>query len=158
STGLLVALAGPASTLPVFGLTWIWQRRQLAQDAGQAEAARQAAVRQLYTHLVSFLSVAAMAIGAAGLLWTLSAPGLNLLLARPAAEWRDHASLFIPLALVGTPMWLSHWRAAPDPRDRFTLSRRLYPYGALPGRVLANRIGAPALLDRLLEVLLATAW
>ncbi len=156
STGLLVALAGPAATLPVFGLTWIWQRRQLAEDAGQAEAARQAGVRQLYTHLVAFFSVAAMAIGAAGLLWTLSDQVLNLLLGRPAPEWRDHASLFITLALVGTPMWLTHWRAAPDPAERFTLSRRLYLYGALLGSVLAILVSAATLVYRLLGVLLAT--
>jgi hypothetical protein len=156
STGLLVALAGPASTLPVFGVTWIWLRRQLAQDAGQAEAARQASVRQLYTHLVAFFSVAAMAIGAAGLLWTLSDQVLNLLLGRPAPEWRDHASLFITLALVGTPMWLTHWRAAPDLAERLTLSRRLYLYGALLGSVLAILVSAATLVYRLLGVLLAT--
>ncbi len=156
SSGLLVALAGPASTLPVFGLTWIWLRRQLAKDAGQAEASRQAGVRYLYTHLVAFFSVAAMAIGAAGLLWTLSDQVLNQLLGRPAPEWRDHASLFITLALVGTPMWLTHWRAAPDPTERFTLSRRLYLYGALLGTVLAILISAATLIYRLLGVLLAT--
>lgn len=156
STGLLVALAGPASSVLVFGLTWIWQRRQLARDAGQAEAARQAGVRHLYTHLVAFFAVAAMAIGAAGLLWTLSDQGLNLLLGRPAPEWRDHASLFITLALVGTPMWLTHWRAAPDLTERYTLSRRLYLYGALLGSVLAILTSAATLVYRLLGVLLAT--
>jgi len=156
STSLLVALAGPASTVLVFGLTWVWLRRQLAQDAGQAEAARQAGVRHLYTHLVAFFAVAALAIGAAGLLWTLSDQVLNLLLGRPAPEWRDHASLFITLALVGTPMWLTHWRAAPDPTERFTLSRRLYLYGALLGSVLAILISAATLVYRLLGVLLAT--
>src|SRR5207245_8692456 len=63
---------------------------------------------------------------------------------------------FITLALVGTPMWLSHWRAAPDPRERFTLSRRLYLYGALLGSVLAILISAATLVYRLLGVLLAT--
>jgi hypothetical protein len=82
---------------------------------------------------------------------------LNQLLGRPAPEWRDHASLFITLALVGTPMWLTHWRAAADATERFALSRRLYLYGALLGSVLAILISAATLLYRLLGVLLATS-
>jgi hypothetical protein len=156
STSLLVALAGPASSVLVFGLTWIWQRRQLARDAGQTEAARQAGVRHLYTHLVAFFAIAAMAIGAAGLLWTLSDQVLNQLLGRPTPEWRDHASLFITLALVGTPMWLTHWRAAPDLTERYSLSRRLYLYAALLGSVLAILGSAATLVYRLLGVVLAT--
>jgi hypothetical protein len=97
-----------------------------------------------------------MAIGAAGLLWTLSDQVLNQLLGRPTPEWRDHASLFITLALVGTPMWLTHWRAAPDLTERYSLSRRLYLYAALLGSVLAILGSAATLVYRLLGVVLAT--
>lgn len=156
SSDLLVALAGPGSTMIVFGLAWIWLRRQLAADAGPAEEARQAGVRRLYTHLVALVSVVALAIGAAGLLWTLSDQLLNQLLGRPLGEWRDHASLFITLTVVATPMWLAHWRPAPAPAERYTLSRRLYLYAALLGSVLALLISGATLVYRLLAVILAT--
>lgn len=154
-SNLLVALAGPASTVVVFVLAWVWLRRQLADDAGKAEAARQAGVRRLYTHLVALFAVAALAVGAAGLLWTLSDQVLNHFLGRPIPEWRDHASLFITLALVGTPMWLTHWRPAPEPVERYSLSRRLYLYAALLASVLAILISGATLIYRLLGIVLA---
>ena len=157
SGNLLAALAGPASTLVVFALAWVWVRQQLAADAGETEAARQAGVRRLYTHLVALFALATLAVGAAGLLWTLSDHLLNPLLGRNVGEWRDRASLFTTLALVGTPMWLTHWHAAPDLRERFTLSRRLYLYAALLGSVLALLISGAVLLYRLLGLILSTS-
>ena len=77
SGNLLAALAGPASTVVVFGLAWVWVRRQLATDAGETEASRQAGVRRLYTNLVALFALATLAVGAAGLLWTLSDHLLN---------------------------------------------------------------------------------
>jgi hypothetical protein len=156
SGDLLQALAGPGSTVIVFAFAWIWLRRQLAADAGQVEAARQAGVRRLYTHLVALFSVAALAVGAAGLLWTLSDQVLNQALGRPVPEWRDQASLFITLALVGTPTWLTHWRPAPAPNERYVLSRRLYLYAVLLGSVLALLASAATLVYRMLGVVLAT--
>jgi hypothetical protein len=152
---LLLALANPAATVVVFTFAWVWIRRQLAADAGESEAARQAGVRHLYTHLVAFLALATMAVGAAGLLWTLSDQLLNHLLSRPAVEWRDQTSLFVTLALVGTPMWATHWRAAPDANERTTLSRRLYLYAALLGSVLALLTSGAILVYRLLGIVLA---
>src|SRR5438067_810353 len=55
STNILVALASPVATVIIFGLAWLWIQRQLAADAGGAEATRQAGVRHLYTNLVAFL-------------------------------------------------------------------------------------------------------
>ena len=130
---ILVAVAGPAATVVVFSLAWVWIRRQLTTDAGEVEATRQAGVRHLYTHLVALLALATMAIGAAGLLWTISDQVLSGTLGRPVGEWRDKISLFITLILVGAPMWLSHWRASPEADERYTLSRRLYLYASLLG-------------------------
>jgi len=157
SGNLLAALAGPGATVLVFGLAWIWTRRQLAADAGETEAARQAGVRRLYTHLVTLLALATLAVGAAGLLWTLSDQVLNSLLGRNVGEWRDRASLFLTLAIVGTPMWLTHWKASPELRERFTLSRRLYLYAALLGSVLALLISGAILLYRVLGLILSTS-
>jgi hypothetical protein len=152
---LLEAMASPGATLVVFGLAWIWLRRQLAEDARKTEATRQAGVRRLYTHLVALFSIGALAVGAAGLLWTLSDQVLNSLLGRPIPEWRDHASAFVTLAIVGTPMWLTHWRPAPDAVERHTLSRRLYLYAALLGSVLAILVSGATLIYRLLAIVLA---
>ena len=153
TTNILVALATPTATAVVFGLAWIWIRQRLALDAGETEVARQAGVRRLYQHLVAFLALATLAIGAAGLLWTLS----DQLLEHPAGEWRDKTSLFVTLAVVGVPMWLSRWRGSPDPAERHTLSRRLYLYATLLGSVLAVLIGGALFVYRLLALVLGSS-
>src|ERR1700716_3799966 len=118
STNILVALASPVATLTVFGLAWLWIQREPAADAAATEASRQAGVRHLYTHLVAFLALATLAIGAAGVLWTISDQIVNSLLAHPTTDWRDRTSLFVTLILVGGPMWLTHWRQSPDLAER----------------------------------------
>jgi hypothetical protein len=165
STDILVAVASPAATVIVFGLAWLWIRRQLAVDAGETEAARQAGVRHLYTHLVAFLALATLAIGVAGLLWTLSDQVLNHLAHLPSpsgggqggGDWRDKISLFVTLIVVGVPMWLTHWRQSPDPAERYTLSRRLYLYATLLGSVLAVLISGAIFVYRLLALVLGTS-
>ena len=157
STSILVAVASPAATAIVFGLAWLWIRRQLAADAGSTEAARQAGVRHLYTHLVAFLALATLAIGAAGLLWTLSDQVVNHRLGHPAGEWRDRISLFITLVVVGAPMWLTHWRQSPGLAERHTLSRRLYLYATLLGSVLAVLISGAIFVYRTLALVLGTS-
>ena len=156
-SNVLVAVGGPVATVVVFSLAWLWIRRQLAADAGEVEATRQAGVRHLYTHLVAFLALATLAIGAAGLLWTISDQLLNGWLGRPVGEWRDKISLFITLMLVGAPMWLGHWRASPAADERYTLSRRLYLYASLLGSVLAALIAAAVFVYRLLALVLGTS-
>jgi hypothetical protein len=156
STNILVALASPVATVIVFGLAWLWIRQQLAVDAGQTEATRQAGVRHLYSHLVAFLALGTLAIGAAGLLATISDQILNPLLHRPADAWRDQVSLFVTLILVGLPMWLTHWRQSPGPAERYALSRRLYLYATLLGSVLAVLISGAILVYRLLALVLGT--
>ena len=157
STNILVALASPVATVIIFGLAWLWIQRQLAADAGAAEATRQAGVRHLYTHLVAFLALGTLAIGAAGLLWTLSDQILNSLLAHPLNDWRDKVSLFVTLVAVGAPMWFTHWRQSPDLAERYTLSRRLYLYATLLGSVLAALISGAIFVYRLLALLLRTS-
>ena len=157
STNILVALASPVATVIVFSLAWLWIQRQLAADAGAIEATRQAGVRHLYTHLVAFLALATLAIGAAGVLWTLSDQILNSLLAHPTTEWRDQISLFVTLVIVGAPMWVTHWRQSPELAERYTLSRRLYLYATLLGAVLAALIGGAIFVYRLLALVLGTS-
>jgi hypothetical protein len=157
SDPILLALASPAATVLVFGLAWIWIRRQLARDTQQTEEVRQAGVRRLYTHLVALVALALLATGAAGLLWTLSDQLLNHLLNRTVGDWRDQVSLFITFAVVGAVMWLTHWRPAPALTERFTLSRRLYVYATLLGSVLALLIAGAWLVYHLIGLLLGTS-
>jgi hypothetical protein len=159
TTSIVVAVASPAATVIVFGLAWLWIQRQLAADAGATEAARQAGVRHLYTHLVAFLALATLAIGAAGLLWTLSDQILNNAVhsGGQGGDWRDKVSLFITLIVVGAPMWLTHWRQSPELVERYTLSRRLYLYATLLGSVLAVLISGAIFVYRLLALVLGTS-
>jgi len=157
TTSIVVAIASPAATVIVFGLAWLWIQRQLAADAGATEASRQAGVRHLYTHLVAFLALATLAIGAAGILWTLSDQILNSLLHHSTSEWRDKISLFVTLVLVGAPMWFTHWRQSPPLDERHTLSRRLYLYATLLGSVLAALISGAIFVYRLLALVLGTS-
>lgn len=157
TTSIVVAIASPAATVIVFGLAWLWIQRQLAADAGAPEATRAAGVRHLYTHLVAFLALATLAIGAAGILWTLSDQIVNSLLHHSAGEWRDKISLFVTLVLVGVPMWLTHWRQSPALEERHILSRRLYLYATLLGSVLAALISGAIFVYRLLALVLGTS-
>jgi len=151
---LLVAVAAPGSAVIVFGFAWVWLRAQLARDAGEVEGPRRSGVRRVYTHLVAFLALATLAVGAAGLLWTLSDQLLTPLTGLTAGEWRDRTSLFITLAVVGTPMWMLHWRPSPPAVERQALSRRLYLYASLLGSVLALLASGATLVYRLLGILL----
>src|SRR6202011_6364803 len=81
---------------------------------------------------------------------------LNHLLGRAVGEWRDMTSLFVTLAVVGAPMWLTHWRPSPDAAERYTLSRRLYLYAALLVSVLAVLISGAIFVYRLLALVLGT--
>src|SRR5207245_2153962 len=139
------------------GFAWGWLRAQLARDAGVLEGSRPASVRRVYTHLVAFLALVTLAVGAAGLLWTLSDQLLSPLTGLTAGEWRDRTSLFITLAAVGTPMWILHWRPAAPAAEQQALSRRLYLYAALLASVLALLAGAATLVYRLLALVLGAS-
>jgi hypothetical protein len=104
-------------------------------------------------HLVAFLALVTLAIGAAGLLWTLS----DQLLGHGGGDWRDKISLFVTLVVVGVPMWLTHWHQSPEAAERYTLSRRLYLYAALLGSVLAVLISGAIFVYRLLALVLGTS-
>jgi hypothetical protein len=106
--------------------------------------------------MVALVALALLAVGAAGLLWTLSDQLLNNLLNRAVADWRDNVSLFITFAVVGAAMWVTHWRPAPDISERFTLSRRLYVYATLLGSVLALLAAGATLVYHLIGLVIGT--
>ncbi len=153
---VLQAAAGPASMLLVYGVGWAYQRGAIRQQAATVEAPRQAGVRRLYTYLVALLSIAALAVGVGGLLWTLADAFLSAPGATASAWWRNQLALYAMLALVGLPVWLTHWR--PSSRvaadEAHALSRRLYVYLALIGGMLTLLGSAAVLLYRVLNLLL----
>jgi hypothetical protein len=148
---VLGLVAAPASQLLVFGTAWFVMRRGLALDARAQEADRQAAIRRLYTNLVTLVSLGAWAAGAGGLLWTLAEQLEAPLIGVKAADWRDPISLWTTLLVVGAAVWLAHWRPAPWASDRQSLSRRLYVWAALLASVLVILAAGVGMLNALLQ-------
>jgi hypothetical protein len=93
---VLGAVAQPASLVVVYGIAWVLIQRRLARDTASHEAERQAGIRRLYTNLAALVSMAAAAIGAAGVLWNLAEQLEAPLIGVPAADWRDPISLWGP--------------------------------------------------------------
>jgi hypothetical protein len=144
-------LAQPASLLLVYGVAWFLIRRRLARDTGTHEADRQAGIRRLYTNLVALVSMAAFAVGAAGVLWFIAEEIEAPIIGVPATDWKDPISRWITLLVVGAAVWLAHWRPAPWAGDRHSLSRRLYVWAALLASVLAVLGSGIALLNVVLQ-------
>lgn len=133
----LVGLSDYLPMLLIYGGAWLLMRRRLAADAGAEEASHQAGVRRLYTNLAALVALGATAVGAGGLLATLSEQVLAPLLSVKAPDWKDPVSLTATLLAVGVSVWLFHWRPTPPQADRASLSRRLYLYLTLLASVLA---------------------
>ncbi|HVC76161.1 MAG TPA: DUF5671 domain-containing protein [Candidatus Micrarchaeaceae archaeon] len=148
---LIAAMAGPVSDLVVYGVAWFLVRRRLALDTGSHELGRQAGVRRLYTNLAALVSMGALGIGAAGVLWILVEQIEAPIIGVTASDGRDPISLWATLLVVGVAVWLAHWRHAPWPGDRQSLSRRLYVWAALLISVLAVLGSGIALLNVVLQ-------
>jgi hypothetical protein len=143
---VLPALAQPASLLIVYGAAWFLVRRRLSRDTGSHEVDRQAGVRRLYTNLAALVSMATLAVGAGGVLWYVAEQIEAPLIGVPTGDWKDPISRWITLLVVGAVVWVAHWRDAPWPGDRQSLSRRLYVWAALLASVLAALGSGIALL------------
>jgi hypothetical protein len=148
---VFAAMAAPASVFVVYGAAWFLLRRRLAQDTGSHEVERQADVRRLYTNLAALISMAVLGIGAAGVLWALAEQVEAPLIGVSASDWRDPISFWATLLVVGVIVWLAHWRHAPWPGDRQSLSRHLYVWAALLVSVLAVLGSGIALLNVVLQ-------
>jgi hypothetical protein len=151
SGDILALLAAPASQVLVYGTAWFLVRRRLARDAGVQEAERQAGIRRLYTNLVSLVSLGAWGVGAGGLLWTLADQLEAPIIGVKTGDWRDPASLWITLLLVGAVVWVAHWRQSPWAFDRQSLSRRLYVWAALLVSVLVLLGAGVGMVNALLQ-------
>ena len=151
SGDILGALAAPGSQVVVYGIAWFLLRRRLALDARAQEADRQAAMRRLYTNLAALVSLGAWAIGAGGLLWTLAEQLEAPIIGVQAGDWKDQASLWVTLLVVGAAVWIAHWRSSPWAADRQSLSRRLYVWAALLASVLVILGAGVGMLNALLQ-------
>jgi len=150
-TDIVAAMASPVAVVVVYGAAWFLLRRRLARDTGSHEVDRQAGVRRLYTNLAALVSMAALGAGAAGVLWNLAEQIEAPLIGVKASDWRDPISFWGTLFVVGVAVWLAHWRHAPWPGDRQSLSRRLYVWAALLVSVLAVLGSGIALLNVVLQ-------
>lgn len=148
---MVAAMAGPVTVAVVYGAAWFLLRRRLARDTGSHEVERQAGVRRLYTNLAALVSMAALGVGAAGVLWNLAEQIEAPIIGVKASDWRDPISFWATLFVVGVAVWLAHWRHAPWPGDRQSLSRRLYVWAALLVSVLAVLGSGIALLNVVLQ-------
>jgi fumarate reductase subunit D len=148
---IVAAMASPVAALVVYGAAWFLVRRRLAHDTGSHEVDRQAGVRRLYTNLAALVSMAALGSGAAGVLWNLAEQIEAPLIGVKASDWRDPISFWATLFVVGVAVWLVHWRHAPWPGDRQSLSRRLYVWAALLVSVLAVLGSGIGLLNVVLQ-------
>jgi hypothetical protein len=150
-TDIVAAMASPVAVVVVYGAAWFLLRRRLARDTGSHEVDRQAGVRRLYTNLAALVSMAALGAGAAGVLWNLAEQIEAPLIGVKASDWRDPISFWATLFVVGVAVWLAHWRHAPWPGDRQSLSRRLYVWAALLVSVLAVLGSGIGLLNVVLQ-------
>jgi hypothetical protein len=148
---VLAGLGMPVSLLLVYGVAWVLVRRRLGRDAGAQEADRQAGIRRLYTNLACLVSLAAWAIGAGGLLWTLAEQVEAPFIGVTASSWKDPVSLWLTLLVVGAAVWVAHWRPSPWAADRQSLSRRLYVWAALLASVLVLLGAGVGMLNALLQ-------
>jgi len=148
---IVAAMASPVAVLVVYGAAWFLVRRRLAHDTGSHEVDRQAGVRRLYTNLAALVSMATLGTGAAGVIWYLAEQIEAPLIGVSASDWKDPISLWATLFVVGLAVWLAHWRHAPWPGDRQSLSRRLYVWAALLISVLAVLGSGIALLNVVLQ-------
>jgi len=156
SNDLIAEFAQPASTMVVYGIAWFLIRLRLTRDAGSGEAARQAGMRRFYTNLAALVSMAALAVGAAGFLGTLLVQAEAQVIGVSAPDWKNPVSLWLTLMVVGGAVWLAHWRQVPWLGERQALGRRIYLWVALIGSVLAVLGGGIGLLYVVLQQMFST--
>src|SRR5579871_4353297 len=98
------------------------------------------AVRRIYLYLVTFASLAALAVGTANLLRALLEAWVSTASATSPGYLQDQVSLWGAAALVGLPVWWVHWswarRLERDVAERASSLRRLFLYAVLAGSTI----------------------
>ncbi|MCS6800749.1 MAG: DUF5671 domain-containing protein [Chloroflexota bacterium] len=148
-------LAGPFAVALVYGTAWVFHLRALRHTvAGAEDSPRRRGVRRLYRYLVALVALGLLAVGLAGMLWTIG-DLLTSATLRESGTWREQLSFFVTLGIVAFPVWLVVWRPRVDPSEASSLSRRLYLYLGLIGAVLAALIAGAAAVYQFAALALA---
>ncbi|NOZ05736.1 MAG: DUF3842 family protein [Chloroflexi bacterium] len=174
NTLLLDRLTWPVTFIVEGSLFWVYHWRTLQADICQTpEAPRQASLRRLYYYLVSGAGLVLVAWGLAHLLGALIASGTfwaqqiwgGDFVYQFNTDWfREQVSLNVAMLVVGTPVWVWHWRVTDrlahqpdDPagfEERRSVLRKAYIYLALFAAAVMLLIQPAQFVYRLLNVLL----
>lgn len=153
-TSLVHDLGFPVAFAIIFAPLWLFHRRVVESEAArETELSRAAAIRRLYTYVVSAFGLAMAAIGAAGAVGVVGAHlmGMN-------THSNSETATYISLVLVGLPAWGFHWWQAQrhlDEAERRAPQRRGYLYLAVLGGAIGLLVFGSAALYRLLNAALA---
>ncbi len=164
SREILQDIFQPLLTAGVFGLVWLFHRRQIIIEAGAyAEDRLQASIRRLYLYLMAAIGLAFSAVSVASLIGvvldTTFGDGQSAGLFND--PWREEVSQFLPAAVVGVGVWLWQWRqihrwmSTQSEVERNALTRRIYLYTVLAVAVVAVLVNLSILVYRLLTILLS---
>ncbi len=152
-TSMWHELVTPGPLVLVFGTVWLFHRRVVESDAArESELTRAAALRRLYTYLISAIGLALAAIGAAGAIGVFGSQlmGMN-------THSNEETARYVAFMLVGGAAWAFHWRTARtrlNEDERRSLQRRGYLYLSILGGVLGLLVfGSAALYTILTGVL-----
>lgn len=150
SAVLLDRMTGPLSFIPVGVVVWRWHWVLLRRETDAfGDSGESAAVRRVYTYLVTATGLALLWVGAVELLHALIDAALV------GELWQEPLTNGVALLAVGVPVWMIFWRkaqAAAEQNDaigaaeRNSWPRKLYLYGVA-------LVGALVLLFALVEVM-----
>ena len=146
---------------------WYYHRYILQRDAAlAAEVPRQAAIRRIYSYLLSAIGITLLSVGVFGILrlvigiLTGQADTLDL----PENFLERQLSLYVTLLLVGLTAWVWYWRqiqhqldADSEGVERASLVRRIYLYAVSAASVIAVVIAIGTLLYEGLRSILGTS-
>jgi hypothetical protein len=153
-TSVVHDLGFPVAFTIIFAPLWLFHRRVVeAEAARETELSRAAAIRRLYTYVVSAFGLAMSAIGAAGAIGVFGSQlmGMN-------THQHGETATYLSLVLVGLPSWGFHWLHAQrrvDEAERRAPQRRGYLYLAVLGGAIGLLVFGSAALYRLLNAGLA---
>lgn len=143
-------------TALVAATAWFYHRSQLQRDGKLVEEQpRQAAIRRIYSYLLTAIGIGLLAAGAFGLLrlvigvLTGRAETLDL----PENFLQEQLSLYVTLLLVGLLAWVWYWRQVQQHlvgdesgTERGSLVRRIYLYIVSSAGIIAVVIAIGTLL------------
>ncbi len=146
------------ATLAVGVVLWVYHRRRMISESSNTETLH---VERCYDLLISAIGLLTVAFAAGTVFDTFfrlisdTSPVVVV-----TVGWRERLAIILTLFLVGTPVWLAHWRRVQLPAldnpevERVALPRKLYVMGILCLGLLALVGGASSTLFIFLRDLL----